>query len=202
MDATPLARELGSTTELPDVRLDITGPGEESGTYASYIELVLEDIAGERGIDEVVTRPDYQASGDDNVTLQAVRGSDDALGWVGFAFAEAELRDARLELVHADARSTVLAARGGAGAPDRHHRELRDTATARRPRFPQVRVDVRVEHARPGPMLRAAAAPGALVVVGSHGHSGLRRLLLGSVSGAVLHAATGPVAVVPAHWPG
>jgi phosphate transport system substrate-binding protein len=87
-DAAELARELGSPTVLPDAPLTITGPGEESGTYASYVELVLEGIAEERGVEDVVTRPDYQASGDDNVTIQAVQGSDDALGWVGFAFAE------------------------------------------------------------------------------------------------------------------
>lgn len=87
-DAAALAGELGSTTELPDAPLDITGPGEESGTYTSFVELALEGIAEERGIDDVVTRPDYQASGDDNVTLQAVEGSRDALGWVGYAFAE------------------------------------------------------------------------------------------------------------------
>jgi phosphate transport system substrate-binding protein len=87
-DAAPLAASLGSTTALPDAPLHITGPGEESGTYASYLEIVLEGIAEERAVEEVVTRPDYQAAGDDNVTIQAVEGSDDALGWVGFAFAE------------------------------------------------------------------------------------------------------------------
>ena len=87
--AEELARALGSTTTLPDLPLDITGPGEESGTYASYVELVLEDIAAERGIEDVVTRPDYQASGDDNITIRAVQGSPSAFGWVGFAFAEA-----------------------------------------------------------------------------------------------------------------
>ena len=38
--------ELGSTTELPDAPLDIIGPGEESGTFASYVELVIEEFLG------------------------------------------------------------------------------------------------------------------------------------------------------------
>ena len=34
------------------------------------------------------TRPDYTASGDDNVIIEGVSGSDSSLGWVGFAFAD------------------------------------------------------------------------------------------------------------------
>ena len=85
-DAEALAAELGSATDLPDAPLDIVGPGEESGTFASYIELVIEEFNEDRGAD-ATTRPDYQASGDDNVILQGVQGSATSLGWVGFAFA-------------------------------------------------------------------------------------------------------------------
>jgi len=88
--ASDLAAELGSATELPDAPLDIIGPGEESGTFASYVELVIEEFNEDRGAD-ATTRPDYQASSDDNVILQGVQGSPTSLGWVGFAFAsEAE----------------------------------------------------------------------------------------------------------------
>jgi phosphate transport system substrate-binding protein len=89
-DAQELATELGSDTELPDAPLDITGPGEESGTYASFVELVIEEFNEDRG-QEAQTRPDYQASADDNVIIQGIQGSDTSFGWVGFAFArEAE----------------------------------------------------------------------------------------------------------------
>jgi len=86
-DAEALAKELGSTTDLPNAPLNIVGPGEESGTFASYVEIVLEDIAEERG-QEATTRPDYQASADDNVIIQGIQGSDTSFGWVGFAFAK------------------------------------------------------------------------------------------------------------------
>jgi phosphate transport system substrate-binding protein len=86
--AADLAAALGSDTPLPAAPLDITGPGEESGTYTSYVEIVIEDLAEERGVEEMATRADYQASGDDNVTITAVQGSADSLGWVGYAFAE------------------------------------------------------------------------------------------------------------------
>lgn len=88
-DANSLAAELDGSraAPFPDVRLDVTGPGEESGTYDSLVEIVLEDIADERG-QPAQTRPDYQASSDDNVVVQGITGTDTSLGWVGYAFFE------------------------------------------------------------------------------------------------------------------
>ena len=71
---------------LPEAPLDIFGPGPESGTYDSFIEIVLEDIADERG-QEATTRSTYNASGNDNLILQGIESADTTLGWVGFAFA-------------------------------------------------------------------------------------------------------------------
>ena len=93
-DADALADEIGSgdfgEIHAPypaDAALDITAPGEESGTYDTYVEFVVADLAEERGADEV-TRPDYQASGDDNVIIENIAGAPSSLGWVGFAFAD------------------------------------------------------------------------------------------------------------------
>ena len=71
---------------MPDAPLDIFGPGEESGTYDSFIEIVLEDLAEERGQD-ATTRSTYNPSADDNQILTGIQSSDTTLGWVGFAFA-------------------------------------------------------------------------------------------------------------------
>lgn len=71
---------------MPDAPLTIFGPGEESGTYDSFIEIVLEDLAEERG-QEAITRSTYSPSADDNVILTGIQSSDTSLGWVGFAFA-------------------------------------------------------------------------------------------------------------------
>ena len=71
---------------LPDAPLDVFGPGEESGTFDSFVEIVLEDLAEEAGV-AATTRTDYIPSGDDNVILQGIQSSDTSLGWVGFAFA-------------------------------------------------------------------------------------------------------------------
>lgn len=73
-------------TDLPDAPLDIFGPGEESGTYDSFVEIVLEDLAEERG-QEAATRSTYNPSADDNVVVSGIQSSDTSLGWVGFAFA-------------------------------------------------------------------------------------------------------------------
>ena len=91
-DANDLAKEIGAAhAPYPDVKLVIAAPGEESGTYDSFAELVLEDIAYEdQGIkeDDPVIRPDYQSSGDDNIIIRSIRGSATSLGWVGFSFYE------------------------------------------------------------------------------------------------------------------
>lgn len=91
-DANDLAQKVGAGhAPYPDVPLDVTAPGEESGTYDSFGEIVLEDTAYEdRGIkeDAAVIRPDYQSSADDNVIIQGVQGSSSSLGWVGFAYYE------------------------------------------------------------------------------------------------------------------
>jgi phosphate transport system substrate-binding protein len=87
-DADPLDKDLGGTGTFPDVPLDITAPGEESGTYDAFIELALKSIAAERGQPEDQTRPDYHSSPNDNVIIQGIEGSDSSFGWVGFAYAE------------------------------------------------------------------------------------------------------------------
>ena len=88
-DAESLAEELDSRhLPYPDQPLVITAPGEESGTWGSFIELALEGIGEERGLDDVATRPDYQSSPNDNVIVEGIQGSPSSLGWVGFAFFE------------------------------------------------------------------------------------------------------------------
>jgi len=87
-EATALGEELGGiAAPYPDAPLVVTAPGEESGTYDSFVEIALEGIADERGRD-ATTRPDYQASANDNVIIDGIAGSDTSLGWVGFSFFE------------------------------------------------------------------------------------------------------------------
>ncbi|MFP5352556.1 MAG: phosphate ABC transporter substrate-binding protein PstS family protein [Actinomycetota bacterium] len=88
-DANDLGKEVGGSGDYPDAKLSVTAPGEESGTYDSFAELVLEDIAVEerkQPEDGPFVRPDYQASGDDNVIIEGIAGNATSLGWVGYAF--------------------------------------------------------------------------------------------------------------------
>lgn len=88
--AQTLAAQLGSTTVFPDLPLQITAPGEESGTYDSFIELALAAKATEREKEAVlrVPGPNYTASGNDNVIVEGVEAGAGSLGFVGFAFYE------------------------------------------------------------------------------------------------------------------
>jgi len=87
-----------SNAPYPDLSLEITAPGEESGTYDSFVELVFGDIAEARAAGGSITeeqiktsRIDYTASANDNVIVENISGSPGSLGWVGLAFAsEAE----------------------------------------------------------------------------------------------------------------
>lgn len=87
-EAEPLADELGGNGGFPSAPLTIVAPGEESGTYGSFIEIALEDIAADRGEPDDQLRPDYQISADDNVIVDNAAGTEAGLGFVGFSFAE------------------------------------------------------------------------------------------------------------------
>lgn len=102
-DANDLAAELeeafgdeygASNAPYPDASLDVTAPGEESGTYDSFVDIVFGDISAARfeagAIEEgqvETARPDYTASANDNVIIEGITGSPSSLGWVGLAFA-------------------------------------------------------------------------------------------------------------------
>ena len=93
-DANALTAEWGGTT-LPDLELDVFAPGEESGTYDSFGEIVIESVVkGKTGLDPEARalvetiRPDYAANSNDNVIIEGIRASRYSLGWVGYSFAQ------------------------------------------------------------------------------------------------------------------
>jgi phosphate transport system substrate-binding protein len=93
--AATLEGELGtdfgeSHAPYPDSDITIAGPGEESGTFDSFNELVIAGIAEARGVpeEEWVVRPDYTSSSNDNDIVTGIGGSPSSLGWVGLHFAE------------------------------------------------------------------------------------------------------------------
>ncbi len=66
--------------EFPDEPLELFGPGTDSGTFDYFTD----EINGEEG----ASRSDYNASEDDNVLVQGVSGSPNALGYFGYSYYE------------------------------------------------------------------------------------------------------------------
>jgi phosphate transport system substrate-binding protein len=65
---------------FPDQKLTLGGPGTDSGTF----DFFTKEINGE----EDASRTDYQATEDDNVTVQAVEGDKGGLGYFGLSYFE------------------------------------------------------------------------------------------------------------------
>ena len=88
-DANDLGEQIGAPgVPYPDAPLEITAPGEESGTFDSFVEITLEGTLEAQGIpeDEWAPRADYTASANDNVIIEGISGTPTSLGWVGYAF--------------------------------------------------------------------------------------------------------------------
>jgi phosphate transport system substrate-binding protein len=109
-------------SDFPAEEIELFGPGTDSGTFDYFTEAVV----GESG----ASRPDYQASEDDNVLVQGVAGDRYALGYFGYAYYE-ENRD-KLE---------VLAVDDGTGctAPSQETIESGEYAPLSRPLFIYVK---------------------------------------------------------------
>ncbi len=65
---------------FPDVPLKLFGAGTDSGTFDYYTDVIV----GQEG----ASRTDYNASEDDNVTVQGVAGEQGGLGYFGFSYFE------------------------------------------------------------------------------------------------------------------
>jgi phosphate transport system substrate-binding protein len=90
-DANDLAAEVGApNAPYPDEDLVITAPGEESGTFDTFVEFLIDGVAGGEDYAETreaeSVRPDYVASANDNVIIEGIAGAPGSLGWVGYAF--------------------------------------------------------------------------------------------------------------------
>lgn len=84
--------DLGAVhTPYPDAELTVTAPGEESGTYDSFVEIVIASVGEELGVEDAAPRLDYTASPNDNVIVEGIAANPTSLGWVGFAFVEENL---------------------------------------------------------------------------------------------------------------
>jgi phosphate transport system substrate-binding protein len=65
---------------FPDVKLKLFGAGTDSGTFDYFTEAIMGKARA--------SRSDYQATEDDNVTVQGVAGEKGGLGYFGFSYFE------------------------------------------------------------------------------------------------------------------
>ena len=102
-DASAAADEIAGTvtdlgavnTPYPDAELVVTAPGEESGTFDSFVEIVIAEVGEALGVEDALPRLDYTASPNDSVIIEGIAANPTSLGWVGFAFVEENLDTVR-----------------------------------------------------------------------------------------------------------
>jgi nucleotide-binding universal stress UspA family protein len=118
-------------------------------------------------------------------------GSAASLPAVTFALEEAALREVPLLAVCALADCA-----GSFGEARRIEEEFGHAIAAAAKEHAGVAVKRQISHGSPRSALLAAAAEAQMLVVGSRGRGGVRGMMLGSVSQAMVHHATCPVGVV------
>ena len=142
-DANALTAEWNGT-QFPDgLDLDVFGPGEESGTFDSFGEIVIEAVAdGDTGLDtsgrEFVEtiRADYSSSPNDNTIIEGISSTTHSIGWVGFAFAveAAEAGEASRSASRTAAPASLPPRRPSAVRRSRSHDSSTPTSTPPPPR--------------------------------------------------------------------
>ena len=117
------------------------------------------------------------------------------------AFDEASRRGVDLVAVHAwsDAAVTEVFDIEWPAVEEEARRSLAESLAGWQERYPDVSVHRFVARDRAARHLIDKADAAQLVVVGSHGRGGLSRMVLGSVSNAVLHSVRVPVIVARRH---
>jgi nucleotide-binding universal stress UspA family protein len=149
----------------------------------------------------VVHRPGRAGRVHDGVVV-AVDATEDAIPVLEHAFHQASLRGLPLRVVHyvMDPRSAlvgVLMVGDLAVQMEGGELALSEAMAGMRERYPDVRATVRTAPGLAEHDVATAATRADLLVVGTHQRPAADRLLVGSVSTAVLEHATCPVAVVP-----
>jgi nucleotide-binding universal stress UspA family protein len=133
-----------------------------------------------------------------------VDGSETAKEALTLAAREAELHDARLRIVVVWQLSSLVYGGGFVAFDEETYGALRDRAqsvadaagAAVAELAPEVDYETVVLEGQPAEALLGASEDADLVVVGSRGLGGFKRLMLGSVSDQVVHHAACPVLVV------
>lgn len=72
--------------EWPDEPIQRFAPGTDSGTYDFFVEAVMEPVYGEEAEAKFLGAQNLQLSEDDNVLVQGIAGSENGIGFFGYAY--------------------------------------------------------------------------------------------------------------------
>jgi nucleotide-binding universal stress UspA family protein len=185
-------------------RLLVVGSRGRGGFAGLLLGSVSIAVAAHAPCPVVVVRrqPPPLADGSVRPVVVGVDGSETSVRAVDFAFDQADRLGAPLVAVHAWEPPPMMGPVPG-WRPDEIE-ELRmaekvllsESLAGHSDRYPDVEVRPVVLRGGPAHSVLVTAEDAQLLVVGSRGRGGFRGLLLGSVSQAVVHHATCPVAIV------
>ncbi len=177
----------------------VLGSRRRSAIGASILGSVSAAVAARADCPVVVVRGPAGLSEEHSEIVVGVDGTAASQALLEFGFDRASRSDAPLRAVlcwHPDLLASMLW-RPEPPAPTRAEAWLAEALAGWQEKYPDVDVRSGVVRQHPAAGLIAESASAQLLVVGNRGRHAMAGTLLGSVSQAVLHHATCPVAVVP-----
>jgi nucleotide-binding universal stress UspA family protein len=179
----------------------VLGSRHRSAVGASFLGSVSAGVAARSACPVVVLGGPAAPASEAPAVVVGVDGTEESELLLSFAFDHASRHRVPLRALlvwHPDLLAGMLL-RAVPAVPTRAELWLSEALAGWREKYPNVEVHGSVIRDHPAAALTAWASSAQLLVVGSRGRHALVGTLLGSVSQAVLHHATCPVAVVPTH---
>jgi len=198
VDGSPISALL---EESADSSLLVLGSRQRSTLTSSILGSVSAAVVARAECPAVVVRGAAGLSEERAEVVVGVDGGPASQALLEFGFDFASRRKAPLRAVlcwHPDLLASMLW-RPEPPAPTRAEAWLAEAIAGWQEKYPDVAVHSGVVRKHPAEGLVAEAATAQLLVVGNRGRHAMAGTLLGSVSQAVVHSATCPVAVVPTH---
>lgn len=179
----------------------VLGSRHRSAVGASVLGSVSAGVAARSACPVVVLGGPAALASERPSVVVGVDGTEQSELLLAFAFDHASRHRVPLRALlvwHPDLLATMLW-RAEPAVPKRAELWLSEALAGWREKYPDVEVHGAAIRAYPAAALTDWASTAQLLVVGNRGRHALVGTLLGSVSQAVLHHATCPVAVVPTH---